>query len=126
MLLGSIIIIIGSFLPWIKAYNLFESATFLGVEIFFGIITMVFGLIIILLVFICKKFDKKIISNRLGILLGFITIIITLTTIQGTFASDYSYSLFDPIIEVNIGVGITLIGGSILGIFSAIGSMRDD
>jgi len=126
MLTGSIIVIIGSLLPWVKAYDLFESATFLGVEILFGIITLIFGLTIILLIFVCKKFDKKVISNRLGIIFGFITIIIALSVTQGIAEMESPYSLFSPVYGAEYGVFITLIGGIILGIFSAIGSIRDD
>jgi len=128
MLIGSIIIIIGSLLPWVKAYDLFESATFLGVEILFGIITLLFGLIMILLVFICKKFDKKVISNRLGVFLGFITIVIAISITQGVLEMgySYSYSFFSPVVEADIGVFVTLIGGIILGIFSGIGGIRGD
>ena len=126
MLTGSIIVIIGSLLPWVKAYDLFESATFLGVEILFGIITLIFGLTIILLIFVCKKIDKKVISNRLGIIFGFITIIIALSVTQGIAEMESPYSLFSPVYGAEYGVFITLIGGIILGIFSAIGSIRDD
>ena len=126
MIIGSIILIVGSVLPWIKAYDLFESATFSGIELQLGIITMIFGLIMILLVFVCKKFDKKVISNRLGVVLGFITFVLTISVTQGILEMGSSYSLFSPVIEAEYGVFVTLIGGIILGIFSGIGGIRDD
>ena len=62
----------------------------------------------------------------IGIIFGFITIIIALSVTQGIAEMESPYSLFSPVYEAEYGVFITLIGGIILGIFSAIGSIRDD
>jgi len=125
MLLASIIILIGSVLPWVKAYNLFESVTYSGIEIYFGVITLILALLVILLVFVFRKFDKKVISNRLSILFGSIILIITISFFEGFLEEGSSYSLFSPTYEIGIGVGVIFVGAIILLISAVIGTFRD-